>query len=172
MSEEEFPPKPGYALDIAFAPKINDFRNKRSVQLMISDIRPANWGKLEASLQLCGRFYGGEQITACEAKAICPDRSDFVCLWRHLSKSDEGGVISGVREKLLSGFVEKTWRGSCAKYYTCLKVMDELGLADLSEDDGLIRIELLGEAVRVDLEGSALLQSIRRIQDTYEERLN
>lgn len=169
MTKADFFFGPGQGLDIAFTPKINSFRDRRTVQLVICDVRPPNWGGLHRELELCRRFYGGEQISSGEAGDICPGRRDFATLWRYLIKSWPGEVISGNSDELLSDLTAGIGSGSAGKYYICLKVMDELGLAVLREDGEALSITMTPSPDKVDLEESAALRKIRSVQGSRGE---
>ena len=40
QTEEALGARPGQTVDVVFAPQINEFRSRRSVQLVITDLRP------------------------------------------------------------------------------------------------------------------------------------
>ena len=66
----------GDRIDLAFTPQINEYRGHASVQLLISGARPHD------SADHCGRLLAGDRHALDCAAAFCPERSDFVRLWR------------------------------------------------------------------------------------------
>lgn len=147
--------KEGDLLDIAFTPQINTFHGRTNVQLLVSDVRPAQ------------PVIAAEKPTVVASMkfaalpASCPDRDDFACLYRYLTgKGDR--QISGKRVHVLSELESGIGRGSAAKYYMVLKVMDELGLLSLTEDGENISAFLYPNPKKVDLGSSEILRSLRQ----------
>lgn len=143
----------GDSFDIAFTPQINSFRGIDSAQLLVSDIRPA----MKTS-GMCVQVPGGLNE---DMRGICPDRTDFAHLYKYIS-GKKGGRLSGQKSHLLSEMETGTGRGSGTIYYLCLTVMDELGLLTLTEYGDEVDVTLSPNPIKVDLESSALLQSLRR----------
>jgi len=153
VTKDAFPLSAGDFADLAFTPQINSFRGRVTVQLLIRDCRPA--------LSLCERLCRGEPMTAEEAAALCPARRDFVSLWRYLADVQAKPGLSGSRMGVLSALTKGTACGTPERYYVCLKVLEELGLLALQEEDGALSVEMSGSTAKVDLAASAVL---RRIQ--------
>ena len=69
----------GDRVEVAFTPQINEFRGRRSVQLVVQDLRPDQPGR-----ELYERFAGGGRLTREEAQRLIPSRAEFAQLWRYL----------------------------------------------------------------------------------------
>lgn len=142
----------GDLLDIAFTPQINTFHGRTTVQLLVSDVRPA---------QPAAAAEKPNAETSIKFAVSCPDRDDFSCLYRYLTgKSDR--QISGERVHVLNSLESEIGRGSAAKYYVVLKVMDELGLLSLTEDGENISAILYPNPKKVDLGSSEILRNLRQ----------
>lgn len=144
----------GDKIDIAFTPQINTFRGRSSIQLLLLDVR------LSAEKQLDNRDnQSGE--TAPAGSDDCPDRSDFARLYRYLSGVKDG-KLAGDRAYLMSQLASSIGCGSSGRYYSALKVMDELGLLTLTEKGDSISIVLCPNPQKVNLESSKILRRLRR----------
>lgn len=151
--------KDGDLLDIAFTPQINTFHGRTNVQLLVSDVRPAQSAisaeksNVGASIKLA--------VSPPPPMSSCPDRDDFARLYRYLTgKSDR--QISGKRTRVLSELESGIGLGNAAKCYIVLKVMDELGLLSLTEDGENISAFLYPNPKKVDLGSSEILRSLRQ----------
>ena len=134
----------GDCVDAAFYPQINEFRDRRSVQLLISDLRKHDTAAAERVLS--GAYP--------EAPVPMP-RSNFEALWRALA--ERGGRCSAPMERFCPELCPAlTEQELCL----CLKVLEELGLLRLQTDGTLLTVERVPDA-RAELEGSALLRRLR-----------
>ncbi len=136
----------GDCVDAAFFPQINEFRQKRSVQLLLSDLRQHRPDAAAAILR-------GE----IPEDAPAPARSDFESLWRALSA--RGGEFAAAPERfcaeLCPALTEET-------VCLCIKVFEELGLVSLREQRGRWTARCIPDAGRRTLGDSALLRALER----------
>ena len=130
-------------IDAAFLPQINEFRSRRSVQFLMTDLR-----RHDESAAL-GVLDG--EIPPMEA----PPREDFVRAWRALGLAG-GRVRGGVSEVLERLCPEMT----DAKLCLCLKVFEELKLIDMDMVGGVLTVSHNPGADRVDLADSRILRSL------------
>jgi len=140
----------GECADVAFYPQINEFHGRRSVQLLVVDLRPHD-------TRVAAAVLAGE--TPAEAAAFCPDREDFAALWRALGAA--GGTAEGslcaVAGRLCPRMREE-------KFCICLKVLEELGLLTLTAAADSVSVACVPGAGKVELEGSAYLARLREAQ--------
>lgn len=80
--KEEWAYRLGDRVDVAFTPQINSYHGKKSVQLVLQDVRDV--AELLCERQLYRKFREGEALTPREARALIPTRSEFEALWRYL----------------------------------------------------------------------------------------
>lgn len=140
---------PGDRADIAFTPQINEFRGRRSVQLVVGGIRRHD------PEELCSILCAGGDAPRCAAR-YCPDRNDFIRAWRSLAGTEE--AMSGERDVM-----SRCPRGmEPERFCLCLKVWCELGLMIPGEDGALEGARINTQSEKVDLDRSALLQKLRK----------
>ncbi|NCC69601.1 MAG: single-stranded-DNA-specific exonuclease RecJ, partial [Clostridia bacterium] len=68
----------GAAVDVCFTPQINDFHSRRSVQLLVNDIRPSE------TLEKCRGIMEQEKYFDDELRIFRPERNELACLWRKI----------------------------------------------------------------------------------------
>lgn len=139
----------GNCVDIAFTPQINEYNGAVSVQLLVSALRRHD------CTGLCRAILDGNRDAYWVAAPYCPDRKDFVYLWRSIC---HGGFrvpqdAQSVIDSCPPGF-------EAERYCLCLTVLLEAGL--LRSDDGTVYgarcAEIDGKA---DLESTSILRSLR-----------
>ncbi len=128
----------GENVDIAFVPQINEFRGRRTVQLLMTDIRPA---QARNEREVFKEFFVSGDISPEDAYSVLPERRDFVALWKRLASGTAPGRAAG-------------------KDYICLKVFQELGLIKLSETGEKTEVEVSAEGKKVDLGSSIILRRL------------
>ena len=158
----------GSRVDVAFTPQINEFRGRRSVQLVLTELRPCldQRRRLEQDFDLCERHRLGSHLSREEIEiiipirkdfaALVPTRNEFAALWRALSS---GTVMTEGSFRDVLQNIAFIVGGSVATQYICLRVFDELGLLRLQETGEMLRIELLPGRQKVDLNKSEILKS-------------
>lgn len=140
----------GDLVDLAFFPQINEFRGRRSVQLLINSIRPADLALT------CRRISMLDSCSAAEAAELRPDRGDFARLWRGLLAC--GGTLSGTIEEIVAAC--HPWISYPPKLYVCLNTFQELNLLHLDRDGTQFTITLHHTAEKVDLFSSRLMRML------------
>lgn len=135
----------GDCVDAAFFPQINEFRDRRSVQLLLCDIRRHDAGD-------AGRILSG--VYPAEPAPL--PREEFETLWRAIVA--RGGSFRAPMERFCAELCPALEEDSLC---LCLKVFEELGLLRLQRCGG----EVLAERIPgpgTELERSALLARLRR----------
>ena len=135
----------GQWVDVAFTPQINEFRGRRSVQLLVTDVRPSD------PLPLCRALLKNQCIPAWDTVDLYPLRADFAVAWRWLS-----APVSFPLGELPARAPMRP-----EKFCVCLRVMAEMGLAAVDFDDETLRLRPLPTSGKVDLGASKLLQTLR-----------
>lgn len=141
----------GDLIDIAFTPQINEYRGNVSVQLVASAVR------VHDPHALCDVILRGAESCCWAAAPYCPERSDFVKIWR------------GMREDFRVGADTDSILHQCPpgmepeRFCLCLMTLREVGL--LAGPDGSIygaTQKQLSE--KADLEATQLIRSLRSFQ--------
>ena len=135
----------GQWADVAFTPQINEFRGRRSVQLLVTDVRPSD------PLPLCSALLKNQCVPAWDTVDLYPLRADFAVAWRWL-KAPMVFSLSELPERAPM---------RPEKFCVCLRVMAEMGLAAVDFDGELLRLRPLPTSGKVDLGASKLLQALR-----------
>lgn len=148
--------KNGELVDAAFEISVNDFRGMRSVQLLMKDMRRA--GRQSFQTQAFNRFFVGKEISCEEKSRLLPDRSAFASVWKTLSARK--GVWAGCLPEVLDEIAARA--GCCAeKTAVCLRVFEELGIAEVSLAGNNITICPDNTGKRVSLDDSAILRRLK-----------
>ncbi len=134
----------GDRLDVAFSPQLNEFRGRRSVQLLITAMRRH---KSEA---LCADILSGDPAYLWAAAPYRPERADFIRVWRQIDSPD---YRSG--DDLAAILAQKPPEMESERYCLCLAVLHEAGL--LSAVYGGVRQQLDQKA---DLTATPLMQKL------------
>ena len=155
----------GDQVEIAFTPQINEFRGMRSVQLNLVDIRPdkASRDHYGSDLQLYSRFVQQQSLNAWEAAMLLPSRGDFTAVWRYLAANAQNRQLM---EDLgcLSRKITRFSGSPCSpgRLQICLDVFRERGLLSCESSHGRVNILLSEPAVKVDLDQSPILITLKR----------
>ena len=107
----------GDTLDVAFSPQLNEFRARRSVQLLITAIRR------HTGETLCADILSGHPEYLWAAAPYRPERADFIRVWRQIDRQGfrSGGDIAAVLS-------QKPPDMESERYCLCLAVLHEAGL--------------------------------------------
>ena len=156
---EQLGAEEGELVDAAFYPQINEFRGRRSVQLLISDLRRADMAGG------CELLLDGELPLGWDSLELCPERCDFVRVWRWLERA--GGEAAGELRRL-AGWGPAAMRPD--KALLCLIAMAQSGLVGLERDGGALRVRALHRGGKADLDASGVMVELRRRCEEYRER--
>ena len=138
----------GDAVDLAFSPQINSFRGHSSVQLLLSAVR-----KHDCS-ELCTAILENDNSVLYAAAAYCPNRNDFVRVWRGIGDNfTAGSSLKAILRHCPKHMEEE-------KYCICLMVLMETGL--LQSGSGCIygakKANIGGKA---DLDATELIKALK-----------
>ncbi len=155
---------PGDRVEVAFTPQINEFRGMRTVQLNITDIRPAEdcRRELERGRVLYARFVENT-LSGPEALGMIPPRQEFAAVWRYLMAHAPDGSIHdevGVLSRKISRYAGVPV--SFIRTRVCLDVLEERGLIRMESGPYGVYIKLTPGPGKVDLQDSAILLRLRR----------
>lgn len=138
----------GDRVDLAFTPQINEFRGHASVQLVISALRRHD------GTALCRKILAGEGNTAYAAAAFCPQRADFVRIWRgaggRLSLPEDAEGILSLCPKDMEP----------ERFCLCLMILQEAGLLH-STDGRIFGACCCATEGKADLNATPLMQSLQ-----------
>ena len=156
---EQLGAREGERVDAAFYPQINEYRGRRSVQLLMTDLRAAD------TADECGTLLSGALPCAWDSEELYPERRDFVRVWRWLERA--GGRIEGELAGLGAWGPEGV---RPAKAVLCLLAMSESGLAEIASAGGRLRLTALRREGKADLEASPVMAALRERREEYRGR--
>ena len=141
----------GEWIDMAFTPQINEYRGNVSVQLVASAVRQHD------PTTLCAAILSGDQDAEWAASVYCPERTDFVRIWRAMPPDFCGGeTVQQILRQCPPGMEPE-------KYCLCLMVLREAGLLT-GRDGGIFSARCSRISGKADLEATRLLRSLRSLQ--------
>ena len=154
----------GDFVDILFTLDINEYNGRRSVQIIIKDIRLSEEQK-PIELLLRERFdeiWAGAEFT--EDDEVLPVREDFAILYRFiitaLREGKERLYVSDITSAISR--LNRTSRIGYIKVRVMIKVMQEMNLLSIAElSDDLFSFAEYKRQGKVDLEKSNLLRKLR-----------
>ena len=156
--ESELGAREGDTVDAAFYPQINEFRGRRSVQLLVCALRRSD------ELAECEDILAGELPGAWESAELCPERRDFVRVWRWLERA--GGHIEGEFGRL-GDWGPQGLRAS--KTLVCLLAMAQEGLANIRREGARVRFSSLERSGKANLDESPIVTALRARREEYRE---
>ena len=154
----------GNFVDAAFHLEINEYRGRKTVQLVLKDIRLSECELLadQKLLNLYHRYMSDGALTAAEARVLLPNRPELVAVWRHIISRAEEGRLS-VHSNALSRRVqwESTREVNIGKLFVCLDVFSESQLLSYNFRDGLLNITLKHYKGKADISKSVVLNTLK-----------
>ncbi|MDO4991122.1 MAG: single-stranded-DNA-specific exonuclease RecJ, partial [Eubacteriales bacterium] len=140
----------GEKIDMAFTPQVNEYRGSVSVQLVAIAVRPHDGSGL------CAAILEGDPGVNRAAAPWCPDRADFVRVWRSMHAGfTVAADTEGVLAQCPKGMSPET-------FCLCLMVLCEAGL--LAGGSGVFSSRPADIGGKADLEATGLLRTLRSMQ--------
>jgi single-stranded-DNA-specific exonuclease len=157
----------GDSADLIFTIDVNDWMGRRSVQLIVKDIRASEKQtvKNDGERARFARIWAGDTFGAEED--ILPDRNDFAAVYRLILASSRMGVDTlSHREICAKSAVGSDGRRiGYIKLKIIIKVLTELNVVGIEEHkDEVYTFRLHYSSGKADLEKSSLLRRLRAQQ--------
>lgn len=141
-------------VEVAFTPQINEFRGRRSVQLVVQDVRHAVDHRAAYR-----RYRAGEALSPEEAQALIPSRSEFEALWRYLHA--QAPIVMETPVELTRDVAHRAGGSDDpGRNLVGLEVFQERGLIHLGGGEGRLNVTLRPRNGKVDLEESPILREL------------
>ncbi len=159
-------PQVGSRVDVAFYPQINEYRGVRTVQMQLIALRQAP-SRAQLEREVYGKYRSGERLTAAEARALLPEREEFVNLWRYLKRETASRpVLEDTPARIARGVARAAGqREQVLHTLVCLDVMHERGIITMYSQIDRLRIHINPVQEKVDLEDSHILRRLRQLQE-------
>ena len=155
----------GDLVDVAFTPQINEFREEKSVQMLVTDIRPACKAECSAELGRYRSLCRGE-LDREGAEILLPDRKTLALVWRYLA-AVELPVIQESPVCLCRKIVR--WSGvpmSLEQLMTCLDIFADVGLLQTHRLHKYMTVRLTHGQQKADLSQSQTMQTLLRVKES------
>lgn len=159
----------GDVVDILFNIDINEWMGRRSVQLIIKDIRISSDrdSQNKTDKQRFTEIWSGDSFD--KSENVLPDREDFACVYRYVSNSIRSGTDTLTVRDIQYGIAKshETRNIGYIKLRIIIKIFQELnliGIEELSEERFKFKIQY--SSSKTDLEKSSLLRRIRNQQSS------
>ncbi len=160
----------GDVVDIIFRPDVNDFQNKRSVQMIVSDIRIPNVYEIfKADCAFLRKVEAGEKFS--QSEMILPDRDEFAGFYRMLR------AVTEKEPKLISLYtLYKNTKSQGldirpAKIKLMLEILSDVGLikfeqqeVNASSGSELYSVALVHTTGKVNLFGTPRYKSVKALE--------
>lgn len=147
-TSDEFSLRIGDCIDLAFSPQINEFRGSVSVQLTAIALRHHD------CTELCANILEADCSYAKAASVFCPERNDFIKVWKNLGRDFQLGDNLG---QILSTCPEGM---SPEMYCICLSVFRQAGLLNCC-GTGIYGATYDRRSGKADLDATELLRRLR-----------
>ena len=156
--------QPGDLVDIAFTPQVNEFRNERSVQMNVQDIRPSC--QAECSPEAAGyHALVSNRLTREIAAALLPERTTLAMIWRYLAAAPADIEESPIC--LCRKIVRWTGRPlTLGQMMTCLDIFRDVGLLEIARVHKQLRIRLTPGSQKADLTASQTMQRLLQAKES------
>ena len=145
---EELGLREGWPVDLGFTPKINEYRGHVSVQLQVCALRQHD------GTALCERLLAGDESALWAAADYCPERADFVRVWRESGGAlDLGDTAEAILARCPVGMAPE-------RFCLCLLALLQAGLLR-SQGVGLYGARSAAIEGKADLEATPVLRALR-----------
>ena len=156
--------EPGDIVDVAFNAQINEYRDERTVQLNILDIRPSCAAPCSPETSgysmLCSH-----SLTPEVAARLLPDRSVLGTVWKYLANASS--PIEAYPMCLCRKIVR--WSGqslSLEQLLTCLDIFEDVGLLQQHKEHKNITVILTPGSEKADLTTSPTMQRLLQAKES------
>jgi len=155
----------GDLVDVAFIPQINEFREERSVQMNVLDIRPSCHAPCDPELRGYPQLRSGT-LTPESAALLLPDRATLATVWRYLA-SAPGDIIEEAPMCLCRKIVRWSDTPLClGRLLTCLDIFADVGLLETRRMNKYISIRLTPGTQKADLNRSQTMQRLLQMKES------
>ncbi len=156
--------QPGDLVDVAFVPQINTFREERTVQMNVVDIRPSCKACCTPDMGNYHALHTG-QLTPEAAAQLLPDRATLSLIWKYLAC-----LPSPIEESPMC-LCRKIVRWSntplsLEQLLICLEIFSDVGLLRTQRQHKYISIRLTPGDSKADLNQSATIQTLLHLKES------
>ncbi|MBE6567893.1 MAG: single-stranded-DNA-specific exonuclease RecJ [Ruminococcaceae bacterium] len=153
---------PGEKVDLLFSLDINEWGGKRTVQLTVRDLRPAERERLESEAEekRFEEIMGGDTFTAEER--VVPNRDDFAAVYTVIRRLVRGGTDTFTTRSMHAQLSAAGYEIGLIKLkfiFNIFREMNILGIEEIAEDTYCFHLKF--NTGKTDLERSNILKQLR-----------
>ncbi|MBR2353456.1 MAG: single-stranded-DNA-specific exonuclease RecJ [Clostridia bacterium] len=154
----------GDAIDVLFHVDINDYKNVRSVQLILQDARPAEVyaTALKENMRRYEEIKQGGSFS--EKEDVIPSREDFARVYKVLRREYRSGnnIINQRNLMRLVNGIPESDPINYTKLKYILQIMNELMICEVSElDHDIYQFEIVYNATKTSIDKSSILKKLK-----------
>ncbi len=138
----------GENIDICFTPQINDYNSRRSVQLLITDLRKSE------TLGKCRYIIEKDEYSLDEIRIFRPERDELASFWRKIKAL--GGRLELSYDKFSEDFDSSFMEP--IKLCLCIRILSELKLLETSIRNGRVCCSACEAKEKTELDKSPLFR--------------
>ena len=154
----------GDLVDVAFNAQVNEYRNERTVQMNILDIRPSCSADCSPELWGYYQLICGGSVHA-QAHRLLPDRAMLADVWRYLAAC--GSAIEENPICLCRKIVRNSGHPlSLGQMLACLDIFRDVELLKIERHHKYISIRLTPGSQKADLNKSRTMQLLLRVKES------
>ena len=154
---------PGEKADLLFSLDINEWAGKRTVQLTVRDLRPAEKERLAGEAAICRYREIAEGDSFGVEERVVPDRDDFAAVYTVVRRLVRGGSDTFSLRSMHARLAAAGYDIGLIKLkfiFSIFREMNILGIEELPEDT--YRFRLRFSTTKTDLEKSNILHQLRQ----------
>ncbi len=154
----------GDRIDVLFTVDINDYKNTRSVQMILQDARAAESEAEKLRTQKARYAAIAEGASFTQEENVIPTREDFAVVYKELRREFRGGVDTmSIKMMLKQFFSTSDLAGiSYVKLKYILRVLNELNICVIEEiDEDLYRFRVEYTVTKTSIDKSFILKKLR-----------
>lgn len=151
-------------MDAAFHLEINEYHNRRSVQLVICDVQLSECEHRadQLILNLYNILMQDGPLTALEARRLLPERKDLVAVWRHIvCRAEDGSALRARRGALAPRFLGEQTRDQYRQAPRLARRLFRVRPHQLHFKEGMINVCLKPYEGKADISGSVVLRTLQ-----------
>lgn len=141
----------GDIVDIAYYLSINEFRDTKTVQLIIKDIVSSDECFFDKCIETYEHYRAIKQANKEDIDILKPSRSEFVSVWRSIKREQHTFFARDFSRKL--GI-------NPGKFLICLDAFKEAGIIDLKNTNYYISINKIDVDFKVSLEDTSIMRGL------------
>ena len=154
----------GDQIDVLFHLDINDYKNTRSVQLILQDARVAEAFTVALDAQKKRYMEINEGSNFDTSENVLPDRDDFACVYKILRREYRYGT-SVLDQKSILKLIHSDGASSRINYIKLkyiLRIFSELNICEIVElDHDIYQFHVVYNTTKTNIEKSSILKKLR-----------